>query len=68
MLLALGPVANWSIVDWVVTIIILAAVVGIAIATCQDFGITVPPVVWRIFGIVIVAAFAILAIRFLLSL
>ena len=67
-LIALAPVNTWGIVEWFVFIIIIAAVCGITYLALQHFGITIPPIFLRILGIVLVAAFAILAIRFLLSL
>ena len=67
-LLALAPVATWGIVEWFVFIIIIAAVCGITYSVLQYFGVAIPPIFLRILGIVLVAAFAIIAIRFLLSL
>ena len=66
--LAIAPVNTWGLVEWFVFIIIIAAVCGITYAALQHFGVTIPPIFLRILGIVLVAAFAILAIRFLLSL
>jgi uncharacterized membrane protein len=68
ILFAVTPVSTWSILDYLVFAIIVAAVVGITYAALQYFGIEVPSVVQRIVLIVAVAAFAILAIRFLFSL
>ena len=68
ILFAVTPVSTWSILDYLVFAIIVAAVVGITYAALQYFGIEVPSVIQRIVLIVAVAAFAILAIRFLFSL
>lgn len=66
--LALAPVNTWGLVEWFIFIIVIAAVCGITYAALQHFGIAIPPIILRIIGIVLVAAFAIVAIRFLLSL
>ena len=68
ILFAVTPVSTWGILDYLVFAIIVAAVVGITYAALQYFGIEVPSVIQRIVLIVAVAAFAILAIRFLFSL
>jgi hypothetical protein len=67
-LLALAPVAAWGLVDWVICIIIVAAVIAVMYVALNQFGITIPPWAVRIFWILVVAVVAILAIRFLLSL
>lgn len=67
-LLAVAPVRSWELIDWAIFIIVICAVVGIVYTALNYFGVSIPPVLLRIVGIVIVAAFAILAIRFLLSL
>jgi hypothetical protein len=67
-LLAIAPVATWGIQEWFVFIIVLAAVIGIVYLALQYFGIEVPTIIWRIILIVIVAAVAIMAVRFLFSL
>lgn len=66
--LALAPVNTWGLGEWFVCIIVIAALCGITYAVLQYYGITIPPIFLRILGIVVVAAFAIIAIRFLLSL
>lgn len=67
-LFALAPVNTWGLMEWIIFIIVLAAVCGIAYAVVNYCGFVIPPIVLRIFLIVVVAAFAIVAIRFLLSL
>ncbi len=67
-LLALAPVNSWGLAEWFIAVIVLAAVVGITKLSMQYFGIEVPDILWKIVAIVVVAAFAIIAIRFLLSL
>lgn len=58
----------WTVGEIVIAIIIIAAVVGICYAALNYFGVQVPPIVIKIIGIVLVAALAIIAVRFLLSL
>lgn len=48
--------------------LIIAAICGIAYAALNYFGVQIPPIVLKIIGIVLVAALAIIAVRFLLSL
>ena len=56
-----GPVAAWSIVDWVIVIGIMYIALGV-------FGVQIPPWAIKMFWIVCAAALAIIAIRFLVSL
>ncbi len=58
-LLAVGPVAAWTLGDWLVAVVVIAAVVGIVYAATNYFGIPIPPIVLRIVSIVLVAALAI---------
>jgi hypothetical protein len=57
---SLGQIAIW--------LVIALAICGIVYAAAQYFEVTIPPILVKLVGIVIVAALAILAIRFLLSL
>ena len=57
-----------GLAELLVTIIIVAAVVAVVVVDLQHFGVAVPPVVMKIFWIVLVAALAVVAVRFLLSL
>lgn len=68
VLLALAPIQAWSIADFLIAVVIVAAAVGILYLALQYFGIAIPPVIIKIFWIVIVACVAILAIRFVASL
>lgn len=68
MLFALAPLAAWGIVEWVIAIIIIAAVIGIMFVALRQFGVSIPPFVVQIFWIVVCAAVAIVAIRIVLSL
>lgn len=67
-ILALHDVSTWGFGDWVIAIIVIASILGIAWLVLQYNEITVPPIILRIFMIVIIAAVAIVAVRFLLSL
>jgi hypothetical protein len=58
----------WTLTDWVVAIIIVAAVVAILYVALQAMGITLPEWFKRIAIIVVVAIVAILAIKLILSL
>ena len=49
-------------------IIIAAALLAVAYFAVTGMGIPIPPVVWKILGICLIAAVAILAIRFLFTL
>lgn len=65
----LGQAPSWVALGGIlIAIIIIAALAAVAFAVLQYMEIGVPPVIWRIFWIVIVAALAIVAVRFLLSL
>jgi hypothetical protein len=63
-----GINAGWSFGEIVIAIIIIAAVLGILYAVLQYFGVPIPPIVMKILCIVLIAALAIIAVRFLLSL
>ncbi len=67
-LLAISPASTWSLGDWLIAVVIIAACVGVAYLALNYFGIQIPQVLVRIFMICVVCAFAIVAIRFLFSL
>ena len=64
---ALAPVRTWDLQEWVVAIVIIAAVFAVVYYSLQYFGIPFPPLLLKIIGIVLVAVFAIAAIRFLFA-
>lgn len=68
MLLAQHVWSSWGIGEIVIAIIVVAAILGILFVALKEFGIVIPPWVWRIIAIVFCAALCILAVRFLLSL
>lgn len=57
---------HWSIGEIAIAVILIVAIVAIVAAAAKGMGYAVPPWVWHIAGIVIVASVAIAAIRFLL--
>lgn len=64
----LAAMGGWSIGEIVIAIVVIAAVVAVCYVALNQFGVSIPPWVIRIFWICIVAVVAIFAIRFLLSL
>ena len=64
----LPPVKEWSFVQWIIAIIIMAACVAILYVALNVFGITIPPWAILMFWICVVAFVAIIAIKFLASL
>ncbi len=70
MLLALWEKSYtaWSIADWAVFIVVVAAVVGIVAVVLRVFGVTIPEWVVKILWIVLGAVIAVLAIRLVASL
>jgi hypothetical protein len=59
---------GWTFAELLIAIVIIAAVVAVVVVALNHFGVAIPPVVIKIFWICLVAALAVLAIRFLLSL
>ena len=68
MLPVLAQAAGFTLIHWIIVIIILAAVVGIMFVCLRQFGIQVPAFMITIFWIVVAAVVGIVAIKFLLSL
>lgn len=66
--LAQAIIGGYSIVQIVIAIIVIAAVVGILYIALQQFGVTIPPFVVKVFWILVCAVVCILAIKFLASL
>ncbi len=63
-----GPMGSWGLVDWVIAIIIAAAVIGIMYVLAGVFEIQIPPWLIKIFWIVVACVIGIGAIRFIASL
>lgn len=66
--LLLAQIIGTGILGWIITIIIIAAAIAILVVALKHFGVTIPPFVVTIFWILVVAAVAIIGIRFLMSL
>ena len=56
-----------GLVQFLVAVIVIAAVLAIVYVALKHMGIAIPPVVVTIFWILVVAVFAIWAIKFLVS-
>ncbi len=63
-----GNIATWGLVDIIIFIVIIAACVGIMYIALQQFGVSIPPFIVKIFWIVVVCIVAIIAIRFVAGL
>ena len=63
-----GPLANYSLGQILISVVVIAACVAIVLVAVRYFGIAIPSWAVSIFWIVIVACVAIFAIRFVLSL
>lgn len=61
-------VGGWSLGSILITIVVIAACVGIVLVALKVFGVKPPVWAVQIFWIVLVAVVAILAIKFVLSL
>lgn len=59
---------SWGIGEFIILIVVIAAIVAIMYVALARFGIAIPSWVIQIFWIVVVAAVAIFAIRFVLTL
>lgn len=68
MLPLLAQVAGYSIVHWVIMIIVIAAVVAIMHIVLGKMGVAIPDWVVQIFWIIVLAVVGILAIKFIFSL
>lgn len=58
---------EYSLIHILIIVIIIGAVIGITYVALREFGIQIPTFAVKIFWIVVVAIFAILAIKFLIS-
>ena len=59
---------SWTFIQWIVAIIIFAAVVAVMYVVLPLLGLTIPGWIIQIFWICVIAAVAIAAIGFLVSL
>ena len=63
-----GGVRAWTVGDWVIAIIVVAAVIAVLYVALQGMGITLPPWLKKIGLIVLVAVVAVVAVKLLLAL
>ncbi len=68
LLAVASPFFGLSFPEFLITVVIVAAVVAVVFAALHEFGIAVPAFVVRVFWILVVACLAVFAIRLLLSL
>jgi hypothetical protein len=59
--------SGWSLMQIIITIIVIAACIGIMFVALRQFGVQIPPFVVTIFWIVVAAFVAIFAIRLIMS-
>lgn len=64
----IAQAAGYSLIEVLVVAIVLIAVVAICYAVAKHFGIVIPPVLIFIFWVCVIAAVAIVAIKFLVGL
>ena len=64
----LGHPYTWGLTEILIAIVVFAAAIGIVYLALQYFGVEIPPVVVKIFWIVVIAFVAIVGIRFVLTL
>lgn len=62
-----GNFRTWSIGQWGIAIVLIAAVIAIVVVALRFFEVAIPPWAVRVFWIIIVAAVCIGAIRILMS-
>jgi len=65
---AVGPIATWGLIQWIVALIIICGIIAIMYIILGVLGYTIPPWVIRIFWICVAVVVAIFAIKFLASL
>ena len=59
---------NWSLMQWIVAVIIIAGCIAILYIVLPQLGVSIPGWVISIFWVCLVVVVAIAAIRFLMSL
>ena len=63
-----AQVVGGSILQWVILVIVVAAVIGIVLVALRKFGVAIPDWAVQIFWIVVVAIVAIGAIKIVMGL
>lgn len=64
----IGGIASWGIVEWIIAIIILCGIVGIAWIVLRVIGVSPPGWLIQILWIIVAVVVGILAIKFLSTL
>jgi len=59
---------NWTFMQWVIAVIIIAGAIAILLIALPAMGISVPSWAMQIFWVVVIVAVAIVALRFLVYL
>lgn len=59
---------SWSFMQWVITVIVVAASIAILVVVLNVLGFSIPAWAMTIFWILVVAFVAVVAVRFLISL
>lgn len=67
-MILLAAIGAWSMGDLAILVVIAAVLIGIVVIVMHESGIALPPYVWKIAGLVLLAIIAILAIKFVVSL
>ncbi len=65
VLFAIAPVATWGLVEWLIAIIIICGMVGIAWVIIKQTGVQVPGYVATVLWILLAVVIGVVAIRFL---
>jgi len=63
-----GRFGGWGLGEFLIAIVVIGAAVALMYVALQQFGITIPPWVVKVFWICVVCMVVIFAIRFVLSL
>ena len=59
---------SYSLVEIAIAVVIVAAICGLVFIALRQFQVPVPPWIWHVFWIIVVAVVIIFAIRFVASL
>lgn len=62
-----GPVAAWSFGEMLIALIILGGAVGITLIALRQFGLTIPPWLLQMLGIVAVVVVAVMLLKVVLG-
>lgn len=62
-----GPVGSWSIAEFAIAIVAIAAIVALVYVALNKFGVQIPDWVKQVFWIIVVAFVVIFAIKLVAS-